>query len=156
MQKLITVLDMRNGHKGDYRRPLLMKQKKKEKNLLRNSHRRRKKIIILFSLRDCEAKIYKRSANYYFDKQAVHHLELAACSVKYTANVTKIGGILCAWGQAPISSEPPPPGCLHRISRSRSTSLPILWRASSLRAILPPAQSGRADFGPHFQPGKEE
>ena len=82
--------------------------------------------------------------------------ELAACSVKYTAHVTKIGGFLCAWGQAPISSEPRPPGCLHRISRSRSTSLPILWRASSRRAILPPAQSGRADFGPHFQPGKEE
>ena len=33
--------------------------------MLRNSHRR-KKIIILFLLRDCEAKIYKRSANHYW------------------------------------------------------------------------------------------
>ena len=32
--------------------------------MLRNSHRRRKKIIILFLLRDCEAKIYKRSSTY--------------------------------------------------------------------------------------------
>jgi hypothetical protein len=46
LQKLITVLDMRNGHKGGV-------------------YRRRKKIIILFLLRDCEAKIYKRSANHY-------------------------------------------------------------------------------------------
>jgi hypothetical protein len=50
---------------GEYSQPLLMKQKKKGENLLRNSHRLRKQNLILFLLRDCEEKIYKRSANHY-------------------------------------------------------------------------------------------
>ena len=34
--------------RGDYSRPLLVKQKKKAKNLLRNSHHRRKKLLFYF------------------------------------------------------------------------------------------------------------
>ena len=45
--------------------------------MLHNSHRRRKKIINLYLLRDCEAKICKRSSNHYSYRPSAAGLEVA-------------------------------------------------------------------------------
>jgi len=56
---------MREKVRGKYSKPLLMKPKKRRKFASKFTSPE-KKIIILFLLCDCEAKIYKSSANHYW------------------------------------------------------------------------------------------